>query len=47
MRRSQWGFSAVAGEEEAVAGPTPDNRVALASYSWLSYPLMHTDLTPP
>lgn len=47
MRRSQWGFSAVAGEEEAVAGPTPDNRVALASYSWLSYSLMYTDLTSP
>lgn len=25
----------------------PDNRAALASYSWLSYPQMNVDLTPP
>lgn len=37
----------VAREEEAVAGSTLDNRVALASYSWLSYPQMYIDLTPP
>lgn len=41
------GFPVVAREEEAAAGSTPDNRVALASYSWLSYPEMHIDLTLP
>lgn len=41
------GFPVVAREEEAIAGSTPDNRVALAYFSWLSYPQMHIDLTLP